>query len=342
MKLLITGGAGYIGSHTIIELSNAGHDIEVVDNLCNSSREALTRVEHIIGKSVVFHEVDVCHKEKLSDIFAATQFDGVIHFAGLKAVAESVEQPLAYYQNNLISTLNLVEVMQEHNVKNLIFSSSATVYGTPTELPLRETSPVGIGITNPYGQTKYMIEQILRDVARADLDWHITILRYFNPIGAHESGLIGEDPHGIPNNLFPYITQVATGTLEKLRIFGNDYDTPDGTGLRDFIHVVDLAKGHVAALKQSMQPGLYVYNLGTGQGVSVLQVVKAFKKASGRPIPYEIVPRRSGDIAACYADCQKAKEELGWSVQKSLEDACIDSWRWQSSNPHSFCQLLEE
>lgn len=335
MNILVTGGAGYIGSHTLIELINQGHTPVVIDNLVNSSREALTRVEKIVGKSIDFHEIDVCDREELSKVFDTYQFNAVVHFAGLKAVGESVEKPLLYYRNNLVSTLTLCEVMQERGVKNLVFSSSATVYGTPEELPLKETSRVGIGITNPYGQTKYMIEQILRDVAIADPTWKITILRYFNPIGAHESGMIGEDPNGIPNNLLPYIAQVAVGKLEKVRVFGDNYDTADGTGVRDYIHVVDLARGHVAALGH-MREGVEVYNLGTGKGVSVLEMIKAFERAAGKSIPYEVVDRRPGDVAACYADCSKANKELEWQAEKTLDDACIDSWHWQSQNPNGF------
>lgn len=335
MNILVTGGAGYIGSHTIVELLQEGHDVTVVDNLVNSSEESLKRVEKITGKSVDFHKVDLCDKPALEKVFASKKFDAVIHFAGLKAVGESVEKPLLYYRNNVVSTLTLCDVMQKQSVKKLIFSSSATVYGTPEKLPLKETSRVGAGITNPYGQTKFMIEQILRDVSTADPDWQITLLRYFNPIGAHESGLIGENPNGLPNNLPPYVAQVVVGKLDKVRVFGDDYDTPDGTGVRDYIHVVDLAKGHVAALNH-LTPGADVYNLGTGHGVSVLEIIKAFEKAAGKEIPYEIAARRPGDIAACYADCDKANTELGWKTEKSLEQACTDAWRWQSANPGGY------
>lgn len=337
MHILVTGGAGYIGSHTVVELLSAGHTVTVADNLSNSSEESLRRVEQITGKKVGFHKVDVCDKPALDKLFAGNKFDAVIHFAGLKAVGESVVKPLEYYRNNIGSTLTLCEVMRAHDVKKMIFSSSATVYGTPSELPLKETSRVGVGITNPYGQTKYMIEQILRDIAAADPGWQISLLRYFNPIGAHPSGLIGEDPNGMPNNLPPYVSQVAVGKLDKVRIFGDDYDTPDGTGVRDYIHVVDLARGHMAALEH-LTAGTQTYNLGTGSGVSVLEIIKAFSDASGRDIPYEVVARRPGDIATCYADCAKAKTELGWQTEKSLLDACTDAWRWQSQNPNGYHQ----
>ncbi len=329
-KILVTGGTGYIGSHTVVELADAGYEVVIADNLNNSKRSVINRLEKITGKAVLFEEVDFCDKVAVYALFEKYAFDAAIHFAGLKAVGESVAHPLEYYQNNLLSTLNLCEAMQNRGVKNLIFSSSATVYGTPSEIPLKETSSVGLGITNPYGQTKFMIEQILRDLHTSDSSWNITLLRYFNPLGAHESGLVGEDPNGIPNNLPPYIQQVAAGQLDKLRIFGNDYDTPDGTGVRDYIHVVDLAKGHVAALKKlEAQDEVGVYNLGTGQGVSVLDLVKAFEKVVGKPIPYEVVARRPGDIATCYADASKAKSELGWQTEKTLEQACLDAWRWQ-------------
>ena len=335
MNVLVTGGAGYIGSRTCIELLNSGHNVSVVDNLVNSSRESIRRVEKITGKTIDFHEADVCDKAALDKIFAEGSFDAVIHFAGLKAVGESVAKPLEYYRNNLVSTLTLCEVMQSHGVKKLIFSSSATVYGTPNELPLKETSRVGVGITNPYGQTKFMIEQILRDVASADDEWQITLLRYFNPIGAHESGQIGEDPVGVPNNLLPFVAQVAVGKRAKLQVFGNDYDTADGTCLRDYIHVVDLAKGHLAALNH-LKNGVETYNLGTGDGVSVLEVVEAFKAASGKDVPYEVVGRRAGDVTGCYADCSKANAELGWHTEKTLAEACADAWRWQSQNPNGY------
>ena len=307
MSILVTGGAGYIGSHTVIELVNAGYDVVVADNLCNSSKESMNRVEEITGKAVKFYEVDILDKEGLTKVFENESIDSVIHFAGLKAVGESVAKPWLYYNNNITGTLVLLEVMNAFNVKNIVFSSSATVYGSPAEIPITENCPKG-EITNPYGQTKSMIEQILTDIYKADTEWNIILLRYFNPIGAHKSGRIGENPNGIPNNLMPYITQVAVGRLKCLGVFGNDYPTPDGTGVRDYIHVVDLALGHVKAIEKiSTNPGLKVYNLGTGKGYSVLDIVKNFEKASGVKIPYEIKPRRAGDIAECYADASKAK-----------------------------------
>ena len=333
--ILVTGGAGYIGSHTLIELINNNFEVVVIDNLANSSHESLRRVEQITGHEIPFIEADVRDQSALDDIFTTYSIDSVIHFAGLKAVGESVAKPLEYYDNNLVSTLALLEAMREHNVKQLVFSSSATVYGSPSELPLRETSTVGVGLTNPYGKTKYMIEQIIQDYCAADPTFEATILRYFNPIGAHQSGQIGEDPNGIPNNLLPYVAQVAVGKLQSVGVFGDDYDTPDGTGVRDYIHVVDLARGHVAAL-QHMKAGANVYNLGTGSGTSVLEIIKAFSKACERDLPYEIKPRRAGDIAACYADCSKAERELGWRAELSIEQACADSWRWQSQNPNGF------
>ncbi len=333
--ILVTGGAGYIGSHTLIELINNNFEVVVIDNLANSSRESLRRVEQITGHEIPFIEADVRDQSVLSDIFTTYDIDSVIHFAGLKAVGESVAKPLEYYDDNLVSTLALLEAMRKHSVKQLVFSSSATVYGSPSELPLRETSTVGVGLTNPYGKTKYMIEQIIQDYCAADPAFEATILRYFNPIGAHQSGQIGEDPNGIPNNLLPYVAQVAVGKLQSVGVFGNDYDTPDGTGVRDYIHVVDLARGHVAAL-QHMKAGANVYNLGTGSGTSVLEIIKAFSKACGRDLSYEIKPRRAGDIAACYADCSKAERELGWRAELSIEQACADSWRWQSQNPNGF------
>lgn len=335
MKVLVTGGAGYIGSHTTVELLEAGHEVVVVDNLSNSSEESLRRVKEITGKDLVFYKDDVCDRAALEKIFAAHPIDAVIHFAGLKAVGESVQKPLEYYHNNLVSSLTLCEAMRDHNVKNLIFSSSATVYGTPDELPLKEASRVGVGVTNPYGQTKYMIEQILRDLSVSDPSWSVTLLRYFNPVGAHASGLIGEDPNGLPNNLMPYVSQVAVGKLDKVGVFGNDYDTVDGTGVRDYIHVVDLAKGHLAALEH-MEPGCEVYNLGTGEGVSVLQAIAAFSEACGHEVPYEIKPRRPGDIAKCYASADKAARELGWRAEKSFDQACADAWKWQSANPNGY------
>jgi len=334
---LVTGGAGYIGSHTLIELINNNFEVVVIDNLANSSRESLRRVEQITGHEIPFIEADVRDQSALDDIFTTYDIDSVIHFAGLKAVGESVAKPLEYYDNNLVSTMTLLEAMREHNVKQLVFSSSATVYGSPSELPLRETSTVGVGLTNPYGKTKYMIEQIIQDYCAADPAFEATILRYFNPIGAHQSGQIGEDPNGIPNNLLPYVAQVAVGKLQSVGVFGDDYDTPDGTGVRDYIHVVDLARGHVAAL-QHMKAGVSIYNLGTGSGTSVLEIIKAFSKACGRDLPYEIKPRRAGDIAACYADCSKAERELGWRAKLSIEQACADSWHWQSQNPNGFSE----
>lgn len=335
MNLLITGGTGYIGSHTIIELLTAGHKVTVVDNLVNSSEESLRRVERITGQDIPFFKIDLRHKDKLEELFANNNFDGVIHFAGLKAVGESVAKPVEYYANNIDSSLVLLDAMFRHGVNRIVFSSSATVYGTPKNLPLNEESRTGIGITSPYGQTKFMIEQILRDVSFANKALEVTILRYFNPVGAHQSGLIGEDPSGVPNNLLPYISKVAVGKLDKVRVFGGDYDTADGTGVRDYIHVVDLAKGHVAALNKSA-PGLNTYNLGTGEGVSVLELINAFSKAAGKEIPYEIVGRRPGDVATCYADPTKANKELGWFAEKTIEDACADSWRWQSNNPDGY------
>lgn len=334
MHILVTGGAGYIGTHTIIELINSGHSVEVIDNLKNSSGEAIRRVEILTGKEIPLHVFSVEETSKLDGIFSKRTFDAVIHFAGLKAVGESTANPLLYYRTNIDSSLSLLEVMKKHDVKKCIFSSSATVYGS-APIPYIETQPTGQGITNPYGQTKYMIEEILRDTAAADPTNEFTVLRYFNPIGAHSSGQVGEHPNGIPNNIMPYITQVATGTRDKLSIFGNDYDTPDGTGVRDYIHVVDLAKGHVAALEHAT-PGWRAYNLGSGKGTSVLELVHAFEKASGSPIPYEFVARRPGDLPSYYANAEKAARELGWKTEKTIEEACADSWRWQSHNPHGY------
>ena len=334
-NILLTGGAGYIGSHIAIELIKDGYSVAIADNLSNSSREAVKRLESITERSIPFYEIDVCDQQKLDEVFSNHQIDGVVHLAGLKSVGESVTQPISYYRNNIDSTLSLIEVMEKHGTKQLVFSSSATVYGDPSELPLTEESRVGAGITNPYGQTKYMIEQILRDVSIANPDMSITILRYFNPVGAHESGLIGEDPNGIPNNLLPFVSQVAVGKLSEVKVFGNDYDTVDGSGVRDYIHVVDLAKGHVAALKHQ-RTGVSVYNLGTGVGVSVLEIIKAFESASGATIPYTITERRAGDVASCYADATKAYRELNWKTKKTLHDACADSWRWQSNNPNGY------
>lgn len=335
MKILVTGGAGYIGSHTSVVLLESGYDVVIVDNLVNSKYEVIKRIKQITGKDVAFYQEDVCDRAALRKIFEKEKIDAVIHFAGLKAVGESVSIPLKYYENNLISTLMLLETMQEFGVKNFVFSSSATVYGNPKTVPITEDFP--LSTTNPYGTTKLMIEHILTDLYHADNTFHPIILRYFNPVGAHESGLIGEDPNGIPNNLMPYITQVAIGKLEKLRVFGGDYPTPDGTGVRDYIHVQDLASGHVAALKQfEKNSGLQIFNLGTGHGYSVLDIVRAFSKATGKEIPYAVVERRPGDIPACYADPEKAERELGWKATKSLDDMCADSWRWQSMNPKGY------
>ena len=336
MRILVTGGAGYIGSHTCVELLNQGHEVVVVDNLYNSSEEALKRVEKITGKTLTFYKADMLDRDAMEEIFSKEKIDAVIHFAGLKAVGESVAKPLEYYYNNITGTLILCDVMRKHGVKKIIFSSSATVYGDPAFVPITEECPKG-KITNPYGQTKAMLEQILTDFHTADPEWNVILLRYFNPVGAHESGLIGEDPKGIPNNLTPYITQVAVGKLKEVGVFGNDYDTPDGTGVRDYIHVVDLAIGHVKALKKfEDKPDVYIYNLGTGRGYSVLEVIQAFSKAVGRDIPYVIKPRRPGDIATCYADSTKAKNELGWTAERGIDEMCADSWRWQSMNPDGY------
>jgi len=335
MNILLTGGAGYIGSHTIIELIKNGDTVIVVDNLVNSSKEALSRVEIITGTTIPFYELDVRDKAGLSAIFDGHAIDAIIHFAGLKSVGQSVSNPLEYYSNNIDSTLVLLAVAKEHNVKKFVFSSSATVYGLPEELPLKETNRIGVGITNPYGQTKFMIEQILKDMSVADENFEVTLLRYFNPVGADQSGLIGEDPSDIPNNILPYISQVAVGKLEKVSVFGGDYDTVDGTGVRDYIHVVDLAKGHVAALKHSI-PGVEAYNLCTGKGVSVLELIAAFGKAAGKDIPYTIVDRRAGDVASCYASPEKANNAIGWFAEKTIDEACADSWKWQSQNPNGY------
>ena len=336
MKVLVTGGAGYIGSHTCVELLQSGYEVVVIDNLCNSNPKSLERVQELTGKSLVFYKGDVRDEALLKKIFAEHEIGCVIHFAGLKAVGESVAMPWEYYDNNLNSTLVLTKVMKEVGMKNLIFSSSATVYTATNEMPLRETSTTG-GCTNPYGWTKYMTEQILSGMAFADKDWSVCLLRYFNPIGAHISGRIGEDPRGIPNNLMPYITQVAVGRREKLSVFGNDYDTPDGTGVRDYIHVVDLAKGHVAAVKYTTEnKGCEVFNLGTGTGYSVLDMVNTFREVNQVDVPYVITERRPGDIATCYADPAKSAEKLGWKAEKTLADMCRDSWRWQSTNPKGF------
>ena len=337
MSILVSGGAGYIGSHTCVELLEAGYDIVVVDNLCNASEEAVRRVEQITGKTVPFVKADLCDPAATEALFAQyPDIDAVMHFAGLKAVGESVRKPLEYYTNNLVSTLVLLNVMRDHGVKNFVFSSSATVYGDPASVPIREDFPTG-GTTNPYGTTKVFTERILTDCCHADPELNVALLRYFNPIGAHPSGLIGEDPNGIPNNLVPYIAKVAVGKLEKVHVFGNDYPTPDGTGVRDYIHVVDLARGHVAAIKKLEQkPGLFICNLGTGHGYSVLDVINAFSKACGKEIPYVIDPRRPGDIAECWCDPSKAKRELGWEAQYGIDEMCRDSWNWQSHNPNGY------
>ncbi len=336
MAILVTGGAGFIGSHTVVELQNAGEDVVVVDNLVNSSKESLKRVEKLTGKPVPFYQVDILDRDGLNEIFEKESITSVIHFAGLKAVGESVQKPWEYYNNNITGTLTLLDVMRQHGVKNIIFSSSATVYGTPAFVPITEECPKGT-CTNPYGWTKSMLEQVLMDVQKADPEWNVVILRYFNPIGAHKSGTIGENPNGIPNNLMPYITQVAVGKLKELGVFGNDYDTPDGTGVRDYIHVVDLALGHVKALKKlAPGSGLNIYNLGTGHGYSVLDIVKNFEEANGVKIPYSIKPRRAGDIATCYASAEKAEKELGWKAERGIREMCEDSWRWQKNNPNGF------
>ena len=336
MAILVTGGAGFIGSHTCVELLEAGYEVVVVDNLYNASRKSMDRIEQITGKKPIFYEADILDREALNKIFEKEQIDSVIHFAGLKAVGESVSKPIEYYYNNIAGTLVLCDVMRNHNVKNIVFSSSATVYGDPAFIPITEECPKG-KITNPYGQTKGMLEQVLEDIHVSDPEWNVILLRYFNPIGAHKSGLIGEDPKGIPNNLVPYVAQVAIGKLECLGVFGDDYDTPDGTGVRDYIHVVDLAKGHVAAIKKlEEKQGVLIYNLGTGKGYSVLDVVHAFEKACGKKIPYAVKPRRPGDIATCYADPAKAKAELGWEAENGIEEMCADSWKWQSMNPNGY------
>jgi UDP-glucose 4-epimerase len=336
MAILVTGGAGFIGSHTCVELLEAGYDVVVVDNLYNASRKSLDRVEQITGKKVTFYEADILNRDALNEIFDREQIDSVIHFAGLKAVGESVAKPIEYYYNNITGTLVLCDVMRKHDVKNIVFSSSATVYGDPAFIPITEECPKG-KITNPYGQTKGMLEQVLEDIYVSDPEWNVILLRYFNPIGAHKSGLMGEDPKGIPNNLVPYVAQVAIGKLKCLGVFGDDYDTPDGTGERDYIHVVDLARGHVAAIRKlEEKKGVLIYNLGTGKGYSVLDVVHAFEKACGKKIPYEIKPRRAGDISTCYADPSRAKAELGWEAQYGIEEMCADSWRWQTMNPNGY------
>lgn len=333
--ILVTGGAGYIGSHTCLELLEAGYQVVVIDNLSNSKVESLVRVQDIAAKSLSFAELDVLDKAAMAEVFSQYSIDAVIHFAGLKAVGESVGMPLAYYQNNISGTLNLLEVMNAAGVKNIVFSSSATVYGDPESLPIKESFP--ISATNPYGRSKLIIEEMLRDLYVSDAEWNIEILRYFNPVGAHESGRIGEDPNGIPNNLMPYISQVAVGKLDKLSVYGDDYLTVDGTGVRDYIHVVDLAKGHIKALQKLAEvPGCITHNLGTGQGYSVLEMVSAFSQASGKEVPFQIVGRRAGDIAACYADAALAQKELGWIAKKGLREMCEDAWNWQSKNPTGY------
>lgn len=335
MAILVTGGAGYIGSHTVLELLELGNEVVVVDNLSNSSKESLKRVESITGKKPVFYEIDLLDKFSLDKVFSSHSIESVIHFAGYKAVGESVQKPMMYYQNNIDSTLVLCEVMEKHGVKNLVFSSSATVYGDPETVPITEVSP--LSATNPYGRTKLFIEYILKDLHVSDNSWNIALLRYFNPVGAHKSGLIGEDPNGIPNNLMPFVSQVAVGKREFLSVFGDDYPTPDGTGVRDYIHVVDLAIGHLKAIeKLTSNPGLVIYNLGTGKGTSVLDMVKAFEDASGNKVPYKIGSRRPGDIATCYADPSKAESELGWKAERGIQEMCEDGWKWQSENPNGY------
>ncbi len=335
MRILVTGGAGYIGSHTCLELLEAGHEVVIVDSLVNSRKESLRRVEEVTGKTVKFYKVDLRNIEQLRGVFSENKIEAVIHFAGLKAVGESVSMPLRYYENNIGGTLNLCRVMAEHQVKNIVFSSSATVYGDPASVPITEDFP--LSATNPYGNSKLFIEYILRDLHTSDAAWNVILLRYFNPVGAHKSGRIGESPNEIPNNLMPYISQVAVGKLQELSVFGNDYPTPDGTGVRDYIHVVDLALGHLKALDNlAVTPGVVVYNLGTGKGCSVLELVKSFEKISGRQVPYKIVARRPGDIAQCYADPGKARRELGWQAARGIDEMCEDTWRWQSQNPKGF------
>ena len=336
MSVLVTGGAGFIGSHTCVELIESGYDVIVADNLYNSKALVIDRIEKIAGKRPKFYEIDVCDREALNDLFDKENIDAVIHFAGYKAVGESTRKPIEYYYNNLVSTLVLTDVMRNHGCKKIVFSSSATVYGDPAFIPITEECPKGI-TTNPYGETKSMQERILTDIWKSDNEWKVMLLRYFNPIGAHESGLIGEDPKGIPNNLLPYVAKVAGGKLEMVHVFGNDYDTPDGTGVRDYIHVVDLAKGHVKAIEgMEKLDGVNIFNLGTGTGYSVLDIIKAFSQACGKEIPYVIDPRRPGDIATCYSDPSKAYEVLGWKAEKNLEDMCRDAWRWQSQNPDGY------
>ena len=337
MKILVTGGAGYIGSHTCVELLNEGMEVVILDNLYNANEKVIGRIEEITGKKVTFYRMDVLDRAGLESVFEKERnIEAVIHFAGLKAVGESVQKPIEYYRNNIGGTLVLTDVMRKFGVKTIVFSSSATVYGDPAEIPITENCPKGV-CTNPYGWSKSMQEQILTDIHTSDPEWNVILLRYFNPIGAHASGLIGEDPKGIPNNLLPYVAQVAIGKLPQINVFGNDYDTPDGTGVRDYIHVVDLARGHVKALqKLNGKTGVFIYNLGTGNGYSVLEVIHAFEKACGKKLPYEIKGRRAGDIAACYANCDKAEKELGWTAEYGIDDMCADSWRWQSENPDGY------
>jgi len=337
MKILVTGGAGYIGSHTCVELLDRGYEVVVLDNLCNSCEACLDAVKEITGKSLSFYKVDMLDKDAMEKVFKENKIDAVIHFAGLKAVGESCKIPLTYYHNNITGTINLVALMNQYGVKNIIFSSSATVYGMAEKMPIKEDFP--LSTTNPYGSTKLMIERILEDVQKANPEMSVTLLRYFNPIGAHKSGLMGEDPKGIPNNLLPYVAKVATGAYEMVHVFGNDYPTPDGTGVRDYIHVVDLAVGHVKAIEKCAdKEGVHIYNLGTGNGYSVLEIIKAFSKACGKELKYVIEPRRPGDIAVCYADAGKAEKELGWKAEKTLDDCCEDTWRWQKSHPNGFAK----
>ncbi len=342
MTILVTGGAGFIAGHTNIELLNAGYDVIVMDNLCNSSKESVVRVEQITGKKVKFYEADMRNVEDLEKIFSENAIEVIIHFAGLKAVGESCVKPFEYYENNISGTLNIISMMKKYNVKKMVFSSSATVYGDPEVIPITEECKVG-GVTNPYGRTKLMLEQILTDIQKADSSFDIALLRYFNPIGAHESGLIGEAPNGIPNNLLPYVAKVAAGVLDRVNVFGDDYDTPDGTGVRDYIHVVDLARGHVCAVKKLLEhPGLVIYNLGTGVGYSVLDIIHNFEKACGRKIPYVMAPRRPGDIATCYSDPSKAERELGWKAEYGIDRMCEDAWRWQTMNPNGYDAVLKQ
>ncbi len=332
--ILVTGGCGYIGSHTVVELLNKNYDVVVVDNFSNSNPESLRRVQKITGKTVTFYEADIRDVQAMEKIFTAHKFDAVIHFAAFKAVGESCKLPLKYYENNISGTVSLLQIMEKYNVKKVIFSSSATVYGDPERLPLDENCR--LSTTNPYGSTKLMMEMIMQDLYKADKEWNIILLRYFNPVGAHESGMIGEDPKGIPNNLMPFVAQVASGKLSCINVFGDDYDTPDGTGVRDFIHVVDLALGHIAAIERCNESGVHIYNLGTGRGYSVMEMIHAFEKACGKTLPYKIAPRRDGDIAACYAAPDKAKAELGWEAKFGIEEMCASQWKWQSGNPNGY------